>query len=148
MTYIYEPFIMRRLAGDKIFLVSPRMPFEQFIDCFHFERPFFLISVLEDSRLAITPNITALPLNLQQGFFPLDLFPTGWEYVTVKDETYPVILTAHPVLNYEEWIKKFEKNVLLFCRETLTEFVLGCKEFLPIHMEQTSKTATRQPVTV
>ena len=55
-------------------------------------------------------------------FFPLDLFPTGWEYVTVKDETYPVILTAHPIANYEEWIKKFEKNVQLFAKETLVSF--------------------------
>jgi hypothetical protein len=148
MTYTYEPFVMRRLADDKIFLVSPKMPFEQFIDCFFFERPYFLLSVLDDGRLAITPNIAALPLNLLQGFFPLDLFPTGWEYVTVKDETYPVILTAHPVVNYEEWIKKFEKNVQLFAKETLAEFILGCKELLPIQVETPYKATTRQPVAV
>jgi len=147
MTYTYEPFVMRRLGDDKIFLVSPRMSFEQFIDCFHFERPWFMLSVLDDGRLAITPNISALPLNLHQGFFPLDLFPSGWEYVTVKDETYPVIITAHPVLNYEEWIKSFERNVQLFAKETLAEFVLGSRELLPIQMETQYQTASRPSVT-
>ena len=135
MTFTYEPFVMRRLTDDRIFLVSPKMSFEQFLDCFHFERPYFIVSALDDGRLAITPNISALPLNLHQGFFPLDLFPSGWEYVTVKDETYPVIITAHPVLNQEEWIKKFDKNVLNFAKETLSEFVLGCSELLPLQME-------------
>jgi hypothetical protein len=146
MTYTYEPFVTRRLADGKIFVVSSRMAFEQFIDCFFFERPYFLLSVLDDGRMAITPNIAALPLNLLQGFFPLELFPSGWEYVTIKDETYPVILTAHPVVNGEEWIKKFEKNVQLFVRQTLADFVLGCKELLPIQIETAYKATTRQSV--
>ena len=52
------------------------MPFEMFVDCFYVERPFFLVSHLDDGRIAVTPNPTVVPLSLfQAGHWPCDLLP-------------------------------------------------------------------------
>ncbi len=142
MKFAYEPFILRKLADERIYLVNPKMPFEYFVDMFFVERPFFLVSVLDDARVAITPNPMVVPLNLfQTGYWPTDLFPNEWEYVTIKNGTYPLILTAHPIAKFEEWLKKFEKTVLFFTKETLADFVNTPKEFIPLEIEKPFKPA-------
>ena len=140
MKFAYEPFVLRRFADGRIFYVSPKMPFEFFIDCFQNEQPFFLVSMLEDGRLAITPNAMVMPYNyLQAGYWPRDLFPAGWEYVTIKNGTYPLIVTAHPIATIDDWFKKFEKMVTSFAKETLSEFITSSPEFLPLEMEKFEK---------
>ena len=145
MTFAYEPFVLRRSADGRIFYVSPKMPFEFFVDCFQNEQPFFLVSSLEDGRLAITPNALVMPYNfLQAGYWPRDLFPLGWEYVTTKNGTYPLIVTAHPVGQIEDWFRKFEKLVTAFAKETLAEFITTSAEIFPLEMpEFERKTRTR-----
>jgi hypothetical protein len=136
MWYCYEPFVLRRFAENRIFVVNPKMPFEMFIDCFYCEHPFFLVSCLDDGRVAVTPNPTVVPLSsFQGGRWPCDLFPSEWEYVAIKNETYPVIVTAHPVAQFDEWCKRFEKKVYYFAKETLASFISGSKEFLPLELE-------------
>jgi hypothetical protein len=136
MRYLYEPFVLRRAAEGRIFFVSPQMPFEYFIQCFQAEQPFFLISQLEDGRLAITPNTMFIPWNMLQGSCcTLDLLPNEIEYVTVKGGTYPLIITAHPVSNYDEWFRKFERYVVPFAKQTLWEFVSSHYEFQPVDFE-------------
>jgi hypothetical protein len=156
MRYLYEPFILRRAAEGRIFFVSPKMPFEFFLQCFQAEQPFFLVSHLEDGRLAITPNVTFVPWNVVYGGYgPMDLLPTEWEYVTIKNASYPLIITAHPVSNVEEWFRKFEWSVSPFARQSLTEFVSGALEFQPIQAEgrtfegakwSKTRTAVAEPV--
>jgi hypothetical protein len=131
------------------------MPFESFIDCFKYEQPFFMVSTLEDGRVAITPNALVIPYNfLQAGYWPRELFPTGWEYVAIKNGTYPVIMTAHPVASIDEWFRKFDKLVASFAKETLSEFVTTSAEFLPLDIEKYEKTPAyaetlpRRPVNV
>ena len=137
MKFAYDPFVLRRFADGRIFYVNPKMPFEYFVDCFQHEQPYFLVSTLEDGRLAITPNAMVMPYNyLQAGYWPRDLFPLGWEYVTIKNGTYPLIVTAHPVASIEEWLKKFEKLVSAFAKETLSEFITSCAEILPLEIEK------------
>jgi hypothetical protein len=145
MRFLYEPFILRRVAEGRILFVSPRMPFEFFVHCFQAEQPFFLISQLEDGRLAITPNTMFIPWNLEQGAFN-DLLPTDIEYVTMRNATYPVLLTAHPIVNLEEWFRKFERLVAPFARQTLSEFVASAHEFMPIEVEPKNKVKVRQPL--
>jgi hypothetical protein len=140
MKFAYEPFILRRFAENRIFLVNAKMPFEYFINCFLIEHPFFLVSVLDDGRLAITPNPVVMPVSLfQTGYWPIDLFPTEYEYVTIKNGTYPLVLTAHPVLRIDDWFRKFEKTVTYFAKETLAEFFAGPRELLPIEFEKPEK---------
>src|SRR5262249_9929594 len=103
MKYTYEPFVLRRVAENRIFLVSAKMPVEMLVHCFSIEHPFFLVSSLEDQRIAITPNATVVPVNLFQGCGPCDVLPTECEYGTIKNGTYPVIVTAHPVAHLDEW---------------------------------------------
>lgn len=155
MKFTYEPFIQRRFAEGRIFHVNPKMPFEAFVDCFIAEQPFFLVSLLEDGRLAITPNAIVMPISLfVNGYWPKDLFPAGWEYVTVKNGTYPLILTAHPVGRIDEWFRKFEKHVSAFAKETLAEFITSSAEFFPLEFEKLEKiesfqrTPVRQPINV
>lgn len=153
MKFAYEPFILRRFADGRIFYVSPKMPFEFFIDCFQNELPFFLVSMLEDGRIAITPNSFVIPFNfLQAGYWPRELFPMGWEYVTFKNGTYPLIVTAHPVATIDEWFRKFEKLVISFAKETLAEFVATSAEILPLDFEKLEKAPsqfeTRRPIPV
>jgi hypothetical protein len=152
MKYTYEPFVIRRLAENRVFLVSPKMPFEAFVNCFCVEQPFFLVSWLEDGRIAITPNTMVVPANLcQAGYWPVDLFPTEWEYGTIKNGTYPVIITAHPVANSDEWLRRFEKKVSYFATETLADFIAASKEFQPLEYpkyEKLNKSATREPLHV
>ena len=137
MKYIYEPFILRRLAGGRIFIVNPQMSYEAFVDCFHIEHPYFLTFVLDDGRVATIPNPTVMPLHLlSNGYWPRDLFPTNWEYVTFKNGNYPIIATANPVTKQDEWFKKFEKLVTAYCKETLAEFVTTGGEFLPLEVEK------------
>ena len=132
MQFIYEPFVMRRFAEDRIFFVSPKMPFEHFLDCFQYEHPFFLISQLEDGRVAITPNAFVFPFNkLQAGFCPQEFLPTEYEYVTLKNANYPVIITAHPVPQVDLWLKKFERLLKPFVKQTLFDFVTT-SEVLPL----------------
>ena len=152
MNYAFEPFVLDRLANNRIFVVSPKMPFGMFVDCFYIERPFFLVSRLDDRRIAVTPNTTVVPLSLfQAGHWPRDLFPTEWEYGTIKSGTYPVIVTAHPITNFDVWCKQFEKNVIRFAEETLAEYVTGTKVVLPLEYEQYekgSKPFSKEPVKV
>lgn len=136
MSYPYETFVLRKLANERIFVVNAKMPFENFIDCFYLAHPFFMVSTLDDGRVVVTPNPTVVPLSLfQAGLWPRDLFPTEWEYVTIKDETYPVIMTAHPVPKFDEWLRLFEKNVIRFAKETLVEYINTSKYFLPLLLE-------------
>jgi hypothetical protein len=152
MKYTYEPFVIRRLAENRIFLVSPKMPFEAFVNCFCVETPFFLVSCLEDGRVAVTPNTMVVPFNLYQaGYWPVDLFPTEWEYGTIKNGTYPVIITAHPVTNFDEWLRRFEKKVCYFASETLADFVTASKEFQPLEnqrYEKINKSTTKEALRV
>lgn len=147
MKFEYEPYILRRFADGRVFFVSPKMPFELFIDCFQNEQPFFLVSQLEDGRLAITPNALVMPYNfLQAGFWPRDLFPSGWEYVTIKNGTYPLIMTAHPIVKADEWFRKFEKHVISFAKETLSEFIITSAEILPLDIENFEKVPVKASV--
>ncbi len=133
MKFAYDPFVLKRFAEGRIFFVNATMPFEFFLDCFRFEQPFFLVSQLEDGRIAIVPNAMCIPLNLFQfGFWPEDLFPKDFEYVTMKKGMYPVILTAHPVNNYNEFFRFFERNISNFAKTTLSEFISGAYDFLPL----------------
>lgn len=144
MQWVYDPFVLRRTAEGRIFNVNPRMPFEFFIYCFQTEQPFFLVAQLDDGRVAITPNVMFIPFNLlQEGYWPQDLLPSGYEYVTMKNETYPVIISAHPVPRFDEWFRKFEGCVTAFAKQTLAEFVATSPEFLPIRLER--KIELRKP---
>lgn len=133
MKFAYEPYVLKRFAEGRIFFVNANMPFEFFLDCFRFEQPFFLFSQLEDGRVAIVPNAMCIPLNLLQfGFWPEDLFPSKYEYVTMKKGTYPVLLTAHPVTNVSEFFNLFERSVSSFAKTTLWEFISTSYEFVPL----------------
>ncbi len=135
MRYVYDPYIMRRTVDGRIFCVNPQMPFEYFIDCFQTEKPFFFVSQLEDGRVAITPNVNFIPWNLfQTGFWPQDLLPIDYEYVTMKDATYPVILSAHPIQNFEQWLLKFVRCVDVFAKQTLSQFVAMSHDFFPLEI--------------
>lgn len=149
MKYQYEPFILRRFGGNRVFFVNATMPFEMYMDCFYNEQPFFLVSWLDDGRIAIVPNASVIPLNvIRDGFWPHDLFPSGFEYVTMKDGTYPVLITAHPVAQFEDWLKKFEGCVSSFAQLTLADFVKGSFEFKPLQQRETRPTnlPTRETV--
>jgi hypothetical protein len=135
MRYVYDPFVFRRMAEGRFFFVNGNMPFEYFVLCFQMEKPFFLVSQIEDGRLAIIPNIAFIPWNYKLAEGPLDLLPDEFEYVTMKG-TYPVILTAHPLPNIEEWLRKFERKVTPFAKMTLTEFVAACHEFFPLEFKK------------
>lgn len=144
MQYIYDPYVIRRTTGGRIFLVNAKMPFEHFVWCFQAEQPFFMISQLEDGRVAITPNATFIPLNmLLAGYWPQDLLPADFEYVTMKQGTYPVIISAHPVMNFEDWFRKFARCVEPFAKQTLEEFVFSTGDFKPIKLWS----GTRYPTT-
>ena len=133
MRYQYEPFILRRFANGRIFQVNPNIPFEYFFDCFQYEQPFFLLSYLEDGRIAIAPNAMTMPLSFfQTDYWPKGMLPTGYEYVTLKNESYPVILTAHPVSDFNAWLRTFEGWVKQFATQTLWDFVSSSYEFKPV----------------
>ena len=135
MQFLYEPFIIRRGAEGRIFYVNAKMPFEYFVNCFQAEQPFFLVSQLDDGRVAVTPNATFIPLNmLQAGYWPQELLPTGYEYVTMKNGSYPVIISAHPIANFEEWFKLFTRCVEPFAKQTLQEFVGTTSSFKPVEL--------------
>jgi hypothetical protein len=135
MQYVYDPFVIRRGADGRIFTVSPKMPFEWFVQCFHAEQPFFLVSQLEDGRVAITPNVSFIPFNLlKTEYWPQDLLPRDYEYVTMKKETYPVIMSAHPVARFDEWYRNFQSCVATFAKQSLGEFVATSPEFLPLEV--------------
>jgi hypothetical protein len=146
MRFLYEPFVLRRVGDGHILFVSPRMPFEFFVHCFQAEQPFFLISQLEDGRLAITPNSLFFPLNMLQGNYGLmELLPNEIEYVTMRNSTYPLFITAHPVANVDEWFRKFERFVLPFAKQTLAEFVASGFEFQPLEFEQKTIKSKNRP---
>jgi hypothetical protein len=148
MQFIYEPFVMRRFAENRIFFVSSKMPFEFFLDCFQYEHPFFLVSQLEDSRIAITPNAAIFPWQkLQAGFGLQELLPTEYEYVTLKNATYPVIITAHPVPQVDLWLKKFERLLKPFVKQTLFDFVTT-SEVLPLTFDFKKPLEVPEKVTV
>lgn len=137
MLHVYDPYILRRACDGRIFYVNAKMPFEFFVNCFQAELPFFLVSQLEDGRVAITPNVMFIPWNLlQAGYWPQDLLPTGYEYVTIKNGTYPVIISAHPLMNFEEWFRAFERCVEPFAKQSLTEFVLTTGEYVPVELRR------------
>ncbi len=144
MQHVYDPFIFRRMAEGRIFWVNASMPFEYFLDCFQYERPFFCVSHLDDGRIAITPNSMFLSLDyLQGGYGPRDLLPSEYEYVTVKNGTYPLIITAHPVTNVENWLGKFERWVRPFAKQTLSEFARGSFDFQPLKIPAKFETPVR-----
>lgn len=133
MKYVYDPYILKRQAEGRVFFVNATMPFECFLDCFRFEQPFFLVSQLDDGRIAIIPNSMCIPLNLLQvGYWPHDLFPQDFEYVTLKNGIYPVIMTAHPVKNFQEWFVLFERNIVSFAKMSMSEFLTTSFEFTPL----------------
>jgi hypothetical protein len=137
MRYAYDQFIFRRTDRGRVFLVNAQMPFEYFISCFQMENPFFLVSQLDDGRVTIIPNVMCLPSNvLQTGFWPQDLLPAGYEYVTIKQGTYPVIISAHPLPSFEEWFKSFVRGVEPFATQSLATYVTASWEFLPLHVEE------------
>ena len=115
MQRVYDPFVMRKFADGRIFFVNSQMPFEFFVNCFWDEKPFFLVSQLTDGRIAITPNTMFIPQHfenlLQGGHGPQELLPNEYEYVTIRNSTYPLIITAHPVARVDEWLKNFERWV-------------------------------------
>ncbi|MBT8485683.1 MAG: hypothetical protein HKO59_16215 [Phycisphaerales bacterium] len=129
MLHVYEPFINKRMAEGRLFFVNPKMPFEYFLDCFEKERPFFFVSHLEDGRIAITPNASYFPKNWQTFS---QWLPKDFEYVTLKNSTYPLIITAHPVNNPDQWLRRFEQWVTPFAKQTLAEFVTNCTECVPL----------------
>jgi hypothetical protein len=136
MRFPYEPFVLKRFAEGRIFFVNCKMPFEFFLDCFQWEHPFFLVSQLEDGRIAIVPNAMIIPKTLlQAGYGPLDVLPTDYEYVTTRRGTYPLIITAHPINKVEEWFKKFERFVLPLAKQTLADFISATFETLPLKFE-------------
>ena len=78
-----------------------------------------------------------IPWNLlQAGYWPQDLLPQGYEYVTMKHGTYPVIVSAHPLPSFDEWYRRFVKCVDSFAKETLGEFVTRQMEYLPVQFEE------------
>ena len=135
MQHIYDLFVLRRGPEGRIFTVSPKMPFEYFIQCFQYEQPFFVVSQLEDGRVAITPNVSFIPFNLLKAeYWPQDLLPRNYEYVTMKKETYPVIMSAHPIARFDEWLRSFQTCVGSFAKQSLAEFVATSPEFLPLEL--------------
>ena len=154
MRYMFESFILRRAAEGRILFVSAKMPFEFFVQCFQAEQPFFLISQLEDGRVAITPNAAFFPWNVTQGWHGFsEVLPNDVEYVTMKNGSYPLIITAHPLTNFEDWFKRFERFVIPFAKQTLWEFVNSTSDFMPIEFEgkvrnTTTKGRTLTPETL
>lgn len=148
MHKVYEPFVIRRLAEGRVFYVNPEMPFEYFLDCFQTDLPFFMVAQLPDGRICITPNANVIPQNfLQAGYGPWNLLPTEWEYVTIRGNTYPVIMTAHPVQNVDEWLFRFERFVLGFAKQTLCNFVTTAFDFIPLKIEAKIPAKVTEPVT-
>ncbi|MHC5002668.1 MAG: hypothetical protein ACYTJ0_06060 [Planctomycetota bacterium] len=147
MRYLYEPYVFKRMAEGRVFFVNSAMPFEFSLQCFQFELPFFLVSQLDDGRLAITPNAMFFSGKFPYiGFGPMELLPKDFEYVTMKDALYPFILTAHPIANVEEWFRKFERFVKPFARQSINEFVTTFREFQPLEVEK--KKFVKEPVAV
>lgn len=144
MRYQYEPYILRRFAEGRIFQVSPGMPFEYFVNCFQIEQPSFLVAMLNDGRLAITPNTAFVPWSvLRGGYGEFDLLPADCEYVTLKDATYPLIVTAHPVKDFDKWLRDFSRWVVPFGKQTLEDFLAASHEYQPFRFERQER-ATRK----
>ena len=140
MKFVYEPFILRRFAEGRVFFVNYKMPFEHLIECFYDEQPFFIVGQQDDGRIFAVPNPMVMPLSyFAFGFWPRDLFPQGWEYITFKNGIYPVIMTAHPVAKMDDWFRRFERLVLAFSKETLAEFITTAGESLPLEFERFEK---------
>jgi hypothetical protein len=132
MKYTYEPFVIRRMAEGRLFFVNPQMPFERSLDCFQAEQPFFQVSQLTDGRMAITPNTAIIPpTTFQTGFGTQNLLPTETEYVALRG-SYPFIMTSHPVTKSEEWLKKFERCVTGFAKQTFAECACCSHDFAPL----------------
>jgi hypothetical protein len=132
MKYTYEPFVIRRMAEGRMFFVNPQMPFERSLDCFHTEQPFFLVSQLNDGRIAITPNAAVIPpATFQAWFGTQNLLPTESEYVALRG-AYPFVMTAHPVTKSEEWLRKFERGVTGFAKQTFAECASCSHDFIPL----------------
>ena len=133
MQFVYDPFIVRRIAEGRIFICNSKMPFELFVDCFYREQPFFLVSQLEDGRVSIIPNMMFFPKKIDLvGFGSWNLLPTECEYVTIKNGTYPLILTAHPVKEFDVWLRKLQTQLVTFARQSLWEFIDSTMEFEPL----------------
>lgn len=147
MRQFYDPFVLRRFADGRIFFVNARMPFEYFLDCFQWEQPFFLVAKLDDGRIAITPNAMVIPQNfLQAGFGPFDWLPTEYEYVTIRNGTYPLLITAHPVANIDEWFHRFETRVQPFAKQTLADFITKSFDYVPIKIKAKPRMEVQEPV--
>jgi len=50
----------------------------------------------------------------------------------MKKGTYPLLLTAHPVSNPNEFFSYFERTISSFAKTTLWEFVSTSYEFMPL----------------
>lgn len=143
----YEPYVLRRLANGRLFFVNHTIPFELSADCFGWENPFFLVSQLPDGRMVITVNPTVISYAaLLNGQGVSELLPANHEYVTLRRGIYPVIMTAHPVTNVNEWLQCFEKTVRSLATQTLGEFVGTFGEFIPLRAE--GRVRQQEPVSV
>lgn len=132
MKCAYEPYVIRKLGDGRLFLVNPQMPFEFFLDCFQLEQPCFCVAQLADGRLAITPNPAVIPPGSFQTWFGTQTWlPTETEYVMMRG-TYPIIMTAHPITKVEEWLRKFERFVIGFTKQTFADFVCCSHDFIPV----------------
>lgn len=138
MQRTFEPFVVRRLADGRVFFVNQNMPVENVLDCFQVEHPFFMVAQLEDGRLAITPNSSIIPQNyLQADHRSEDLLPANVEYVTMRTGTCPIIITAHPVNNVDEWLRTFERLVTAFAKQSFGRFVTASRDYVPLGARET-----------
>ena len=87
------------------------------------------------------PNLIEVQKKSYERFLQMDLLPNECEYVTIKNGSYPLIITAHPVSNFDEWFRKFERNVVPFAKQSLWDFVGSTYEFLPLEFEAKTGTA-------
>jgi hypothetical protein len=76
---------------------------------------------------------------LHAGYGPRDLLPTEYEYITLKDCNFPVMITAHPVKDAPAWFSRFERFVNAFVKQTLAQFVAGSVERIPVRFETQPK---------
>ena len=56
-----------------------------------------------------------------------------------------MIITAHPVNRFDEWLTKFEKCVFTFANQTLSQFINSSFGFKPLK-EQTHENVSREPL--
>ncbi len=52
----------------------------------------------------------------------------------MKNGTYPVIISAHPIAAFEEWFRGFQRCVEPFAKQSLADFVSSTTEFRPVEL--------------